>query len=204
VSINDQQREALVSLLENRTDIEGRYTNLRRLENGSVGNFSALLSADDAVTGQRVALKFLLPMFDGGYREDSFSREATLLEEFAGQADIIKMVAGRSEFTEIMKAQQGGMVVPLRFHYFALELAETDVGTIILNEKWGPEENLLAFRAMCRGVQRLHSSEIAHRDLKPPNLPRRWPLAGATTCLPRRCAKRCTLRWQEYSCEKET
>jgi serine/threonine protein kinase len=168
VAANDRQREALTQLLEQREEIGGRFRDLKRLDQGSTGHFSALLSAADDQTRCRVALKFLLPLFSGGYRDDSFEREAALLEELQGQPDIIQLVAPRSDFTETLRTEQG-LEIPISFSYYALELAHTDVGTIIANEEWDAEDLLLAFRGICRAVQRLHARTIAHRDLKPPN-----------------------------------
>ncbi len=162
------QREALTKLLEQRSDVGGRFTDLKRLDSGTSGNFSALLSAQDSQTQQRVALKFLLPLYAGGYRDESFEREAVLLEEFCGQPDIIQLIAPRADFTETLTTDQG-LQIPLPFSYYALELADTDVGSIIANEESDPYRALLHFRAMCRAVQRLHTNSVAHRDLKPPN-----------------------------------
>ncbi len=138
------------------------------MSGGSVGHFSALLSAHDSVSNTRVALKFLLPTFSGSYRDDSFEREIELLEELKGQNDIIQLVAPRDSFTEIFR-NDFGLEMPIPFSYYALELASTDVGTVVANAGWDAEELLVAFRAMCRAVQRLHVRAIAHRDLKPPN-----------------------------------
>jgi serine/threonine protein kinase len=168
VSTNDQHREALTQLLEQSGSIAGRFSGLRRLPNSSPGHFSALLSADDAHTNRRVALKFLLPLYAGGYRDDSFEREAAILEELRGQPDVVQLVAPRQDFIEMLRTDQG-LEVPLTFTFYALELAQTDVGTMIANAQWSPEQLLVAFRSMCRAVQRLHSRQTAHRDLKPPN-----------------------------------
>lgn len=163
-----KQREALTKLLEEQLDVGGRFTDLRRMDNGGQGNFSALLSATDLQTQRRVALKFLLPMYAGGYRDESFEREAIILEQFLGQPDIIQLVAPRSDFTQIFKSEQG-FEVPFSFSYYALEHAETDLGTMIANEDTDAITLLMHFRAMCRAVQRLHARSVAHRDLKPPN-----------------------------------
>jgi serine/threonine protein kinase len=168
VPTNEQQREALTKLLEQRGEVGGRFKGLKRLDSGCPGHFSALLSATDGDSNQRVALKFLLPLFAAGYRDDSFEREAALLKEFRGHPDIIQLVAPRADFTEIFTSEHG-IEIPIPFSYYALELATTDVGAVIASAEWGPEELLVAFRAMCRAVQRLHSKSIAHRDLKPPN-----------------------------------
>ena len=158
----------MTRLLEQTVSIDGRFTNLSRMTGGSTGHFSALLSATDGATNRQIALKCLLPMFGGGYRDESFEREVLLLQELRGQSDIIQLVAPRAEFIQILHSDHG-IEIPVTFSYFALELAKTDLGTIIANNTWNAEQLLIGFRSMCRGVQRLHSQLIAHRDLKPPN-----------------------------------
>jgi serine/threonine protein kinase len=168
VDENERQRLLITELLEKRGSIAGRFSNIRRIDGGSTGHFSALVAAADSETKCDVALKFLLPNFSGGYRDDSFDREAELLEDFRGQPDIIQLVAPRANFTEVF-TNDLGLKFPVQFSYYALELARTDVGTIIANVEWNAERLLVAYRAMCRAVQRLHKSGVAHRDLKPPN-----------------------------------
>lgn len=168
MAANDDQREALTQLLERSGRIADRFTKVRRIPNCSNGNFSALLSARDEHLECNVALKFLLPLYAGGYRDDSFEREATILATLKGQPDIIRLVAPRRDLVLNLHTDHG-LVVPLNFAFYALELADTDVGTVIANAAWNPERLLVAFRAMCRAVQRLHAHGIAHRDLKPAN-----------------------------------
>ena len=163
------QRDRLIGLLEGRNKVGNRFTKLQRLgDGGAAGTFSALLTALDDTTGERVALKFLLPSFADSYRDDSFGREAALLADLHGKPDIIQLACPRAEFTETLHSDQG-ISLDVSFSYYALELARTDVGAVIANCEWDAEESLLGFRSMCRAVQRLHSLNIVHRDLKPPN-----------------------------------
>jgi serine/threonine protein kinase len=165
----EADRERLITLLERIGQVGGRFSDLGRLgDGGASGNFSALLSGVDGETGQRVALKFLLPIYKGTYRESAFHREVALLEEFRGCPDIIQLVAPTAPFRHLFRSAEG-IDWPWETSYYALELARTDVGAIIANVEWGAEELLLAFRTMCRGVQRLHSRGVADRDLKPSN-----------------------------------
>src|SRR5262249_17401236 len=55
------------------------------------------------------------------------------------------------------------------FAYYAVEIAKTDLGTLIESNAIDAHTALLYFRAMCRAVRRIHNAQIAHRDIKPPN-----------------------------------
>src|SRR3989442_13320312 len=99
-------RDDLLLLLEQRADIDGRFTNFRRIGNSGGGNFSALVSADDKNNGGKVAVKVCLPQQDR-YRADCFEREAHLLDLLRGEPDIVQLIAGRSEFTEVLATQSG-------------------------------------------------------------------------------------------------
>jgi hypothetical protein len=90
----DANREALLSTIERRSNLAGRFTNMRRVgDSGGDGQFSLLVGADDSVCGERVALKFYHPLKrldrDTGYRFDCFTREAEILEHLSGEKDII-------------------------------------------------------------------------------------------------------------------
>jgi serine/threonine protein kinase len=167
---DDQNREALLRLIERRTLLDGRFTNIRRLgPMGGSGNFSLLFVSEDSVTGTNVALKFYNPHHHGDqYRLESFKREAALLQELNGQKDIVKLAAPLSEFVETFSILNG-IPFELRFAYYALALARSDVGEMVAAGGWGAECNLIAFRIMCRAIQRIHTLKVAHRDLKPGN-----------------------------------
>ena len=104
---------------------------------------------------------------DASYRFGSFSREAEILETLKTEKDIIRWIAPVSEFTERFTA--GAVSLNFPFAYYALELAETDLGSLIAGGLLDPEQLLEAFHVMCRSVQRLQHLGITHRDLKPPN-----------------------------------
>lgn len=157
----------ILLLLEQRTDIDGRFTSFQRIGNGG-GNFSALVSANDRSSGKKVAVKVSLPHQDR-YRADCFEREALLLEQLLGEPDIVQLVASKSVFTEVL-VTQSGLQIPWQFHYYAIELAKGDFSDVIASGGWSAERTLLAFRSLCRAVQRIHARQIAHRDLKPSNM----------------------------------
>ena len=162
--IVDPNRDKFLTIIEQQGTIGGRFSAIRRLgADGGSGNFSLIFEAEDEHKGNcKVALKFLYPFQRDAYRIECFEREATVLEQLAGQKDVIQLVAPRSEFVYSM-----GFDIP--FSYYAVELANTDLGTLIEAGALDPRMSLIHFRAMCRSVRRIHTRRIAHRDIKPPN-----------------------------------
>jgi serine/threonine protein kinase len=167
--VPDPQRETLLQTIEAQPSIGGRFRDVRRLgSSGGGGNFSLIATADDLLTGTRVVLKFFNPLHGRNqYRWDCFIREPELLQRFAGEPDILQCLAPRNEFT--IPFSHGPLTLDLPFAYYAVELAAGDVTAAILTDMWGSKKKLEVFRGMCRAVQRAHSRQIAHRDLKPGN-----------------------------------
>lgn len=165
----DPNRNAFLELIENRALLDGRFSNIRRIDpTGGNGTFSLIFAATDTMRRQEVALKFYHPDHrHDGYRWASFEREAQILESLSGQRDIVSFVSGRSEFVETLPA--GSVSITIPFAYYAMELAASDMGIITAMGIWDAERLLCAFRSMCRGVQRIHARGISHRDLKPRN-----------------------------------
>ncbi len=168
--MSDPQREACLRIIEARTELDSRFRDIQRIgTSGGDGTFSLVVSAVDVTTNRRVALKFFRPdKLHDSYRWECFGREWKILEQLRGQPDIIGLVATCSHFIENMSSAVG-VSIPWTFAYFALELAEADAAAAIAGGHWSAEENLAAFRSMCRAVQRIHRRKIAHRDLKPGN-----------------------------------
>jgi serine/threonine protein kinase len=163
-------QELYLDLVEQQSTIDGRFANPKRLgPHGGGGNFSLLFRATDLTTRQDVALKFYNPdKMNDSYRWQSFLREEEILRVLAGQSDIIGWVSTCSGFT-VPVSLFSGSTFNFQFNYFSLELASHSVGALIAQDLWDIEQRLIAFRAMCRAVQRIHSLHIAHRDLKPEN-----------------------------------
>lgn len=166
----DAALDGFLRLIEARPDLGGRYARPIRIGlAGGDGHFSLLFSATDNQTGCRVAIKIFRPdRIRETYRYQSFCREAILLERLAGTPNVLGWVGKQDEYVESMVSTTG-IPFDLRFPYFAVELASEDVGAICRLGKWGPEQKLVAFREMCKAVQRIHKKEIVHRDIKPSN-----------------------------------
>jgi serine/threonine protein kinase len=164
-------RQTVLAIIERRAPLDGRFDDLRRIgPDGGTGAFSVLVSAYDRVLKVRVALKFFDPQqrnTPDQYRWEAFQREAALLQRLIGEPDILQSVAPLSEFTESFSLS--GLLWPVSFAYYAVELASGDAGQAIANGAWSAKQMLIYFRVMCRGVQRMHKLGIAHRDLKPNN-----------------------------------
>jgi serine/threonine protein kinase len=166
---NSPTVDAYLKIVESRQDIDGRFIGARRVgQAGGNGVFSLVFRARDQGTGRDVAIKVFNPDCKEPYRIACFRREAKILEELRDQPDIIGWVAPRSTFTELTTTT-AGIAWPITFEYYALELAHSDVGSVIENGGWNVEQTLRAFHVMCRAVQRIHLRRIAHRDLKPSN-----------------------------------
>lgn len=154
-------------LIEARSDIDGRFINLRR---AGEGHFCLVFSATDTTSNREVAVKvFHFAFLNDTYRLQCFQREAEILERLKGTDNILDWVAPIRDFTVKLVEPTTGIAVDLRFPYFALELASGDVGQVIRSGSWSPEQTLLAFREMCKGVQRIHREGVCHRDIKPSN-----------------------------------
>jgi serine/threonine protein kinase len=165
-------REAIIQIVERRTELDKRFSNIRRLGPlGGHGHFSILFRAYDKISEKDVALKFYDPLRtfepDASYRIGSFQREAKILEELSGEPNIIGWISPVNQFTE--KLDAGGISLDLPFTYFALELAETDLGSVINSQVLTAANVLEWFHPICTSVRRLHHRGYAHRDLKPTN-----------------------------------
>ena len=164
--------DALLQLLESQTSINGRFSKLQRIVTspGGGGQFSLVFKAIDNVTCKEVVLKFDHPTEPWAYRHECFEREAAVLEKFRGQQNIVQLIEGISSFTFPIPLPTGGSL-SFQFRFIALEKARFSLFEYMHQpkKKYGPLRNLIYFREVCKGVQRLHSEKVCHRDLKPQN-----------------------------------
>jgi serine/threonine protein kinase len=166
-------RNVHLQLVENRHQLNGRFTAIRRVDaNGGNGYFSLVFIADDTVTGNEVVVKVFNPerrTSAEAYRWESFERESRVLQRLNGQRDIIQLLAGQAEFVESIPTHIAGLSFDIPFAYYVMERAQADASAAILNQAWDAVDSLKAFHCMVRAVQRIHSIRLVHRDLKPDN-----------------------------------
>lgn len=163
-------RPSWLTLIEQKGVIAGRFSDVKRLDDaGGGGMFSIVFTGTDDVSGERIALKFFDPDRQGdSYRRQCFQREANMLEELSGQKDIAKCIAGLGVVDHTFR--DGTITFAHKLEFYALELAEADLGWALAQGGMTPLEKLNAFHVICRAVQRIHGMGIAHRDLKPSNV----------------------------------
>lgn len=168
---SDTHRESYIRIIEAQPSINGRFTNVRKIdETAGCGNFSLVFNAFDEKTRREVALKFYNPLRRGDtYRENCFYRESEILERLQGQKDILQIVCPKEEFIRMTTDSNTGISTQDILLFFVTELAHTNILNYIYTDEVAPLQKLFCFRAMCRAVQRIHSKYICHRDIKPEN-----------------------------------
>lgn len=163
----DPATASLIQTLQFQSQVDERFSNFQLQ---GAGAFSVVFSADDLVTRQRAALKFLRPLIPltDQYRTRCFHREAEILWDLRGKRDIVTCLAPKSNFAFPATFGVGGQA-DLPVPYYSMELGIESMAEVIAKGKWDPEQILTGFGAMCRSVQRIHAHGIVHRDLKPDN-----------------------------------
>ncbi|WP_186210034.1 protein kinase family protein [Burkholderia gladioli] len=157
--------------------VAGRFKNLKLVNYNSVadqrqGCFSLVFSADDELTGDRVALKFfdLDPKFFGDkYRRAAFDREEEILQSLVGKGRCLQLVAHMDQYTLTVPTANGQSVVfPCKF--FAVQWLEDSIDDYFLGNDVEAVKKLKLFNEIVLAVEALHRNEIFHRDLKADNL----------------------------------
>jgi serine/threonine protein kinase len=162
----DPNRDAILRIIESQPHVSGRYAGLARIGTaGGSGAFSIVFSAHDIRTERRVALKFFDPSQSADvYRRACFHREAEMLAKFRDCPDILQQVSDLEAFS--LQFSNSGIPFQFHFSYYASELAVANVAEVLATKRWELDDKLVAFRAMCRSIQRVHSGGVAHRDVK--------------------------------------
>ena len=138
------------------TVIGGRYRTTRLLGKGGMGK---VYEANDAETGQRVAVKVLTgEITDDGVQIGRFQREAR--------------AAAALDTPHIVRILDAGRDDELGLPFMVMEVLEgEDVQQ--LSRRIGPMPHDLALRIAaqaCLGMEKAHEQNIVHRDIKPANL----------------------------------
>ncbi|GBG24548.1 Mitogen-activated protein kinase 1 [Hondaea fermentalgiana] len=140
-------------------EVETRYVNLRAVGQGSYG---FVCSADDVVTGNKVAIKKVSDMFADLVDAKRILREIKLLkhlgdhENVIGLVDISVMPPHTLDFKDI---------------YIVTELFECDLDRIVSSSQPLSDQHAQYFLyQILRGIKYVHSANVLHRDLKPSNL----------------------------------
>lgn len=169
--VSDDHKENYIRIIEAQPSINGRFTNVRRIDKtAGCGNFSLVFSAFDEEVKQEVALKFYNPLRRGDtYRESCFYRESEILERLKGQKDILQIVHPKEEFVRLTIDSTTGISTKDILLFFVTELAHSNTLNYTYSDEATPLQNLNYFRMMYRAVQRIHSKYICHRDIKPEN-----------------------------------
>lgn len=166
--------ESIIKLIESQSCICDRYIDIHRIDQrAGDGKFSLVFKAKDKNSHSNprrqkiVALKFYNPLINDKYREDCFYRESDILKNLKGQPNILPLIQGRTNFRIVVPYNK--MEIPISFKFYSSELAESSVENYIYNSDIDPLSKILLFREICKAVQRIHSKNICHRDLKPGN-----------------------------------
>ena len=140
-------------------EIDTRYTNLKEIGSGSYG---LVCSADDEVSGLKVAIKKVANVFDDLVDAKRILREIRLLRHLSGHANI-------TAIRDVMTSPVGS--TSFRDLYIVTDLFECDLDRIIISDQDLTDSHHQYFLyQILRGLKYIHSANILHRDLKPSNL----------------------------------
>ena len=140
-------------------EIDTRYTNLKEIGSGSYG---LVCSADDQITGKRVAIKKVANVFDDLVDAKRILREIRLLRHLTGHANI-------TAIRDVMTSPVGS--TSFKDLYIVTDLFECDLDRIVTSDQNLSDAHHQYFLyQILRGLKYIHSANILHRDLKPSNL----------------------------------
>lgn len=140
-------------------NIDRRYVNLTPCGDGSYG---FVCSADDTVTGQKVAIKKITDVFIDLIDAKRILREIKLLRHFNAHENIVSIL-------DIMTSPPGS--VNIQDIYIVTNLMESDLERIIRSKQTLTDQHFQYFLyQILRGLKYIHSANVLHRDLKPSNL----------------------------------
>jgi serine/threonine protein kinase len=140
-------------------EIDVRYKNLKPIGSGSYG---IVCSANDTITGQKVAIKKISNVFEDLIDAKRILREIKLLRHLGDHEnvihilDIMTMPPNIRDFTDF---------------YIVTECYECDLDRIISSSQTLTDgHNQYFLYQILRGMKYVHSGNVLHRDLKPSNI----------------------------------
>eukprot|EP01039_Chlorochromonas_danica_P000501 gene501-540_t len=143
----------------NRFFIDQRYNNLRPIGDGSYG---FVVSAQDRITGKKVAIKKIKDTFIDIVDAKRILRELKLLRHLKNHENIISIL-------DIMAVPPNNPTFD--DIYIVTNLMESDLERIIRSRQVLTNQHLQYFLyQILRGLKYVHSANILHRDLKPSNI----------------------------------
>lgn len=135
--------------------VDVRYTNLKPIGGGSYG---FVCSADDSVTGEKVAIKKVANVFHDLIDAKRILREIKLLRHFRAHENIIAI-------KDILTYPPN--TTDFRDVYIITNLMESDLDRIISSTQALTDQHFQYFLyQIFRGLKYIHSANVLHRDLK--------------------------------------
>jgi len=139
--------------------VDCRYVNLRPIGKGAYG---LVCSADDELTGRKVAIKRVGKVFQDLIDAKRILREIKLLRHLGRHENVVELVdimTGPPETRDFKDL------------YLVTQLYECDLERIVTSSQRLTDSHAQYFiYQVLRGLKYIHSANVLHRDLKPPNL----------------------------------
>lgn len=140
--------------------VKKRYQNLAPIGKGAYG---VVCSADDAVTGDRVAIKCIPNVFRDATDAKRVLREVKLMQHFAGNGHVVRLVdmmTGPPDRPDDFEAL-----------YIVSNLFACDMERLIHSPQVLTNVHLQYFMLqLFRALSFVHSAFVLHRDIKPSNV----------------------------------
>mmetsp|Transcript_76577 Transcript_76577/g.155441 ORF Transcript_76577/g.155441 Transcript_76577/m.155441 type:complete len:403 (+) Transcript_76577:105-1313(+) len=139
--------------------VDSRYVNLRPIGKGAYG---LVCSAEDKLTGRKVAIKRVGNVFQDLIDAKRILREIKLLRHLGRHENVV----------ELMDLMTGPPETQNFKHlYLVTQLYECDLERIVTSSQRLTDSHAQYFiYQVLRGLKYIHSANVLHRDLKPPNV----------------------------------